>query len=345
MASPTMKYRHLGNTGLLVSTLSLGCMTFDDKFGLDKTYAIMTKAYGAGVNYFDNAEAYGLGKSEEVVGQAIQKGIQNGVWSREDLVVSTKLFVGTTANPSPNSLGLNRKHIIEGIKASLRRLQLDYVDVLFCHRPDSSTPIEETVRAMNFVIEQGWAFYWGTSEWKSGDIIEACDVADRLGLVRPVVEQPQYNIFERSRVEFDFVNLYKKYGLGLTTFSPLRHGLISGKHTTGFVQGTRLTVPWIQNMVPDLELKIAKAEKMKVIAEDLGCSLPQLAIAWCASNPIVSTVMLGATSVDQLDENLKAYAFVDKITPEVKARIDEIAQFVPQHPAYDNHYTSREKFL
>ncbi|KAF1317688.1 K+ channel protein, partial [Globisporangium splendens] len=337
-----MKHRYLGNTGLLVSTLSLGCMTFDDKFGLDKTYAIMTKAYEGGVNYFDNAEAYGLGKSEEVVGQAIQMGIEKGVWAREDLVISTKIFVGAKANPGPNDQGLSRKHVVEGTKASLKRLQLDYVDVIFCHRPDKHTPIEETVRAMNFVINQGWAFYWGTSEWKSADIIEACEIADRLGLIRPVVEQPQYNIFERSRVEFDFVNLYKKYGLGLTTFSPLRHGLISGKHTSGFVEGTRLTVPRIQNMIPDLELKIAKAEKMKVIAQELGCSLPQLAIAWCATNPNVSTVMLGATSVGQLDENLKAYAFIDKITPEVKARIDEIAQFVPKNPTYDHFYTIRE---
>ncbi|KAF1325992.1 Voltage-gated potassium channel subunit beta, partial [Globisporangium splendens] len=350
MATPApathgMKYRYLGNTGLLVSTLSLGVMTFGDKLKGDDAYNMVVKAYQSGVNFFDTAEFYGLGLCETILGEIIQKGIKNGVWQREDLVISTKIFVGTKLNPGPNDQGLSRKHIIEGIKASLKRLQLDYVDVIFCHRPESSTPIEETVRAMNFVIEQGWAFYWGTSEWKSGGIIEACEIAERLKLIRPVVEQPQYNIFERARVDFDFVNLYKKYKLGLTTFSPLRYGLISGKHGQGIVEGTRLTDPAAQRRIKDLDTKLVKTDSLKTVADDLGCTTAQLAIAWCASNKNVSTVMLGASNIQQLEENLKASAFIDKMTPEIKARIDVIAKYVPELPEYDQFYAVREKYL
>ena len=345
-AKHNMKYRYLGNSGLLVSTLSFGSwVTFDGNFGTDDAYDIMAKAYQSGVNFFDNAEWYALGKSETIAGEIIQRGIQNGVWTREDLVLSTKIFMGTKENAGPNDQGLGRKHIIEGTKASLKRMQLDYVDVVFCHRPESSTPIEETVRAMNFVIEQGWAFYWGTSEWKSGDIIEACEIADRLGLIRPIVEQPQYHILERSRVEFDYVNLYKKYKLGLTTWSPLASGILTGKYSQGIPEGSRLETAWIAAMIPDIEIRAKKADQIKTIADELGCSLSQLAIAWCASNRNVSTVMLGASSIHQLEENLKANEFIDKITPEVKTRIDEIAQFVPTLLENDAFSNLRAKHL
>ncbi|KAF1313166.1 K+ channel protein, partial [Globisporangium splendens] len=342
-----MKYRYLGNSDLLVSTLSFGSwVTFDGNFGADEAYAIMVKAFEGGVNFFDNAEGYAAGKSEEIMGQVVQKGIQNGVWTREDLVISTKILFGAKANLGPNDQGLSRKHIVEGTKASLKRLQMDYVDVIFCHRPEAATPIEETVLAMNFVINQGWAFYWGTSEWTSSDIIEACEIADRLGLIRPIVEQPQYHIFERSRVEFDYVNLYKKYKLGLTTWSPLAYGILTGKYSSGIPEkGTRLSNKFLASLQPNLDDRIAKTDKLKVIADELGCSLAQLAIAWCASNSNVSTVILGASSVHQLEENLKANAVIDKITPEIKARIDEIAQFVPAIPENDIFSMVRTKWL
>jgi voltage-dependent potassium channel beta subunit len=340
-----MKYRYLGNSGLLVSRLSLGGGTFDDKIGPDASYELMVKAFESGINFFDNAEAYGLGQCETNMGHAIKKGIENGAWTREDLVITTKIFFGSKAVTGPNDQGLNRKHIVEGIKASLKRLQLDYVDVLLCHRPDATTPIEETVRAMNFVINQGWALYWGTSSWKSGDILEACEIADRLGLIRPVTEQPEYNIFERSHVEFDYVNLYKKYKLGLTTWSPLANGILTGKYSQGIPENSRLAMDWLRDLVPDWEARAAKADQLKPIAEDLGYSLGQLAIAWAASNPNVSTVMLGASNTRQLEENLRANAIIDKITPEIKARIDDIVQFVPRVPENDAFATTRDRHL
>uniref|UniRef100_K3X6F4 NADP-dependent oxidoreductase domain-containing protein n=1 Tax=Globisporangium ultimum (strain ATCC 200006 / CBS 805.95 / DAOM BR144) TaxID=431595 RepID=K3X6F4_GLOUD len=342
-----MKYRYLGNSGLLVSTLSLGGFTFDDKIGPDASYELMVKAFESGINFFDNAEMYGLGQCEVNMGRAIKRGIENGVWTREDLVITTKIFFGSKAVTGPNDQGLNRKHIVEGIKASLKRLQLDYVDVLLCHRPDATTPIEETVRAMNFVINQGWALYWGTSSWKSGDILEACEIADRLGLIRPVTEQPEYNIFERSHVEFDYVNLYKKYKLGLTTWSPLASGILTGKYSQGIPENSRFSMALTQKFLPNWKEDAAKADELKPIAEEIGCSLSQLAIAWCASNPNVSTVMLGASSMRQLEENLRANAFIDTITPEIKARIDDIVQFVPTLPVKDEFASmhSRDRHL
>ncbi|KAF1325935.1 K+ channel protein, partial [Globisporangium splendens] len=276
-AKHDMKYRYLGNSGLLVSTLSFGCMTFTDKTSVGEAYDILVKAYEGGVNYFDNAEGYTAGVAETLMGQAFKRGIEDGVWSREDLVVSTKIFLGTKTGP--NDQGLGRKHIIEGTKASLKRAQLDYFDVVFCHRPEKATPIEETVRAMNYLIQKGWAFYWGTSEWSSHDIIEACEIADRLGLIRPIVEQPQYHIFERSRVEFEYVNLYKKYKFGLTTWSPLAFGILTGKYSKGIPEGARLEIAWAAAVMPDINARVAKTDKLKIIADELGCSLAQLAIA------------------------------------------------------------------
>ncbi|KAG7379089.1 Voltage-gated potassium channel subunit beta-2 [Phytophthora pseudosyringae] len=350
-ATPTkMTYRFLGNSGLLVSKLALGMWMFlDEKKTADAWYEMMQIAFKSGVNFYDNAEAYGgNGQSEEVMGEAIQKGIADGVWTREDLVVTTKIFVGTNAfqETNPNGQGLSRKHLIEGTKASLRRMQLDYVDVIFCHRPELYTPIEETVRAMNFIIEQGWAFYWGTSEWNVSDIVEACEIADRLGLIRPIVEQPQYSLMERSKVEVELVPLYKKYKLGLTTWAPLANGILTGKYSGGVKEGTRFSADFFKNIFGGtFDEGVAKADKLKVIADDLGCSLAQLSTAWCVSNEKVSTVLVGASRPSQLEENLKAIEFVEKLTPEVKARMDEIAPFTPQLPKLDTMATIRGRWL
>ncbi|GMF12292.1 unnamed protein product [Phytophthora lilii] len=326
MTETTMTYRFLGNTGLLVSKLSLGSWMFYDttepRYTADNWYKMVKTAFAHGINLFDNAENYAYGRSEEIMGSAIKRGIEDGIWSREDLVVTTKIFVGSKGfmEGGPNDQGLSRKHIVEGIKASLKRLQLDNVDVVFCHRADAFTPIEETVRAMNFVIEQGWAHYWGTSEWLASDIQEACEIADRLGLIRPVAEQPQYSVFDRNKVDFEFVDLYKKYKLGLT----------------------HVVTPVFRCAVWQ---RVKIADNIKPIAAELGCSLPQLAIAWCASNEHVSTVLVGASRPEQLEENLKALSFIDKITPEVKAKIDGVVNFVPTVPVADVLVTLRGRFL
>ena len=332
MAVPehNMKYRYLGNSGLLVSRLSFGSwVTFNKQLDFEKAYSIMEHAYKQGINFFDNAETYANGESETIMGKVVKAGVERKLWSREDLVISTKLFFGYKGGP--NDMGNSRKHLVEGMKASLKRFDLDYVDLVFCHRPDPMTPMEETVRAMNFLIDQGWAFYWGTSEWRAQDIIEACEIADRLGLIRPIFEQPQYNILERSRVEFNFDILYKKYNYGLTTWSPLASGILTGKYSKGIPEGSRLSISTYKSMLSNgLEEKIAKVDKLVEVAKELGCSLAQLSIAWVAANPHVSTVILGATSIEQLDENLKAMEFVDKITPEIREKIDAIADFRPK---------------
>eukprot|EP00644_Phytophthora_capsici_P014184 jgi/Phyca11/99462/e_gw1.3.326.1 len=339
-----MTYRFLGNSGLLVSKISLGAwMTWDDRCSDEGWYDIMTRAFKSGVNYYDNAECYIGGKSEEIVGRAILKGIQEKVWAREDLVISTKIHVGTKTGP--NDQGLSRKHIVEGLKASLKRLQLEYVDVVFCHRPDDFTPIEETVRAMNYVINQGWAFYWGTSQWMPADIAEACEIADRLGLIRPVVEQPKYNIFDRPRVEYGFLDLFKKYKLGLTTYSPLGYGVLSGKYTKDIPKGSRFTLDLYNNMVPDFRDRVVKTFELQKIADELGCSLAQMSIAWCVSNPNASTVMLGARTTKQLEENLEAIYFVEKITPEIKSRIDAAVDYKVQIPEKEALASVRARHL
>ncbi|OWY97628.1 Voltage-gated potassium channel subunit [Phytophthora megakarya] len=314
----------LGKSGLIVSRLSLGSwMSANDDYTPERWYDMMKLAFKHGVNFFDNAEAYGSGQAERNMGAAIKMGIADGIWSREDLVVTTKIFFGSKGwfEGNPNDQGLSRKHIIEGTKASLKRLELDYVDVIFCHRSEPYTPIEETVRAMNFVIEQGWALYWGTSNWSATDIIEACEIADRLGLIRPIVEQPEYNLLERSKVDFEFSVLYEKYGLGLTTWSPLAWGILTGKYSAGAPDGSRLDST-LKNSVPDFDERVAKADNLKPIAEELGCSMAQLAIAWCLSNDKVSTVMIGASSPEQLEQNLKALKVVAKLDPDTKAKID-----------------------
>uniref|UniRef100_K3WQ37 NADP-dependent oxidoreductase domain-containing protein n=1 Tax=Globisporangium ultimum (strain ATCC 200006 / CBS 805.95 / DAOM BR144) TaxID=431595 RepID=K3WQ37_GLOUD len=327
-----MKYRFLGNSGLLVSALSFGSwVTFDHQLDFEKAYSILEHAYKKGINFFDNAEIYADGQSEIIMGKAIKTGIERGVWTREDLVISTKIFFGTEGKTGPNDQGLSRKHIIEGTKAALKRFDQEYVDLIFCHRPDPRTPIEETVRAMNYVIDQGWAFYWGTSEWNAHDVIEACQIADRLGLARPVFDQPQYHILERSRVDYDFVNLYRKYNYGLTTWSPLASGVLTGKYNNGIPEGSRLSLPQYKAMLSNgLEEKVEKVKQLEPIAKEIGATLAQFSIAWVAANKNVSTVILGATSIEQLDENLKAMEFIDKITPEIREKVDAIVQYKPR---------------
>ena len=329
-----MKYRYLGDSGLLVSKFSFGSwMMLDLLPDLDKAYEILVHAYKHGINFFDNAEVYANGHAETLMGKAIARGVAEGVWTREDLVVSTKIFFsakGFGNDAGPNERGLSRKHIVEGTKASLKRFDLDYVDLIFCHRPDPYTPIEETVRAMNFVIQQGWAFYWGTSEWNAHDIMQACEIADRLGLARPVYEQAEYHVFERSRVDYDYVNLYKKYKYGLTTWSPLSSGILTGKYSNGIPEGSRMSSPANRAFIANFDEKVAKTKQLEPIAKEIGATMTEFALAWVAANENVSTVILGATSVKQLDENLKALAFVDKITPEIRAKVDAVVQFQPK---------------
>ncbi|KAG6616502.1 putative voltage-gated potassium channel subunit beta [Phytophthora cinnamomi] len=353
-----MPYAFLGNSGLLVSKLSLGSwMDYDERFTPEAWYDMMKLAFEHGVNFFDNAEIYGRGQAERNMGAAINKGIAEGTWSREDLVVTTKIFYGSKGFPEgpfgkgpetgvpPNEQGLSRKHIVEGTKAALKRLQLDYVDVLFCHRADAFTPIEETVRAMNFVIDQGWAFYWGTSSWSAAQIMEACEIADRLGLARPIAEQPEYNLMQRNKVEFEYVDLFKKYKLGLTTWSPLAFGTLTGKYSSGGKDGSRLGNPVWSAVVPDFDERVAKAEKLKPIADELAVPMALLAIAWCVSNQNVSTVLLGAKTPAQLEQNLKCLDVLPKITPEVKAKIDAVAPFVPHAPEKDWASLMRQRHL
>jgi voltage-dependent potassium channel beta subunit len=306
--SPTaMKYRFLGDSGLLVSWLSFGTwVNFDKSMDFEKAYTILERAYKYGINFFDNAECYAKGESEIIMGRVVKKGIERGVWKRSDLVISTKIFFGTA--DGPNDIGCSRKHLIEGTKASLRRLNMEYVDLIFCHRPDPFTPMEETVRGMNWIINQGWAFYWGTSEWNFSEIEKACEIADRLGLIRPVMDQSEYNFFQRSNVDYFYFRLYTKYKWGVTTFSPLACGVLTGKYSKGIPLGSRFSKPDYAVLKKDMEERVAKADKLAVIAQELGCTLAQMSIAWCLSNKNVSTVILGATNTDQLDENMKALA-------------------------------------
>jgi voltage-dependent potassium channel beta subunit len=334
-AQPRMPMQTLGRSGLVVSRLSFGSwVTFSFQVGVNDAYTLMKAAYARGVNFFDNAEAYARGRSEMIMGEAVARGIAEGVWTRSDLVITTKIFFGAVPEPgtaSVNAKGLSRKHVVEGALASLKRLQLDYVDVIYAHRPDPVTPIEETVRAFNHLIDRGLAFYWGTSEWSAAQIAEAAGVADRLGLIAPIAEQPEYNLFTRTRVEAEYEPLYHSRGLGLTTWSPLASGILTGKYSGMKVpEGSRLTIATYKAIAQEKfgrdAWQVAAADEVVAIARDVGCSAAQLAIAWALLNPHVSTVILGATSVAQLEENLDALRFVERITPEVRARLEAVGE-------------------
>ena len=317
-----MEYRHLGRAGIRVSELSFGSwVTFSNQVDVNAAVALLAAAHEAGVNFFDNAEVYAGGKSEEVMGAALK---QLG-WRRSSYLVSTKFFWGLNDGVNERNT-LNRKRLIEGIHGSLKRLQLEYVDLIFCHRPDRTTPIEETVWAMHNIIERGMAFYWGTSEWAASEIVSAIEVAERHHLHRPVMEQPIYNLFERQRFAKEYVRFYRDYGYGTTTFSPLASGLLSGKYSRGIPKDSRAALKgydWLHDAVTDKD-KLARVGALEPLAKELGCSLPQLAIAWCLKNPFVSTVITGASRVEQLRENMKAIEIAPKLTPEVLARIDQI---------------------
>jgi len=327
-----MEYRYLGKSGLQVSALSLGAwVTFGDQVDENVAYDCMKAAYEAGVNFFDNAEVYGRGNAEIVMGNVIKR----MGWHRADLVISTKIFWG---GRGVNRRGLSRKHIIEGTNAALARLQLDYVDLIFCHRPDLHTPIEETVWAMNYLLHQGKAFYWGTSEWSAAQIMEAYAVARREHLIPPLMEQPEYNMFTRQRVEQEYAPLYRSIGLGTTVWSPLAGGILTGKYAAGIPAGTRFSLPnyeWLRKELESQEgqLRIEKTRQLAPLAEELGCSLAQMALAWCLKNPNVSTVITGASRPNQVVENMKALDVVEKLTPEVMARIESVLQNKPEAEA------------
>ena len=324
-----MEYRFLGDSGLKVSALSFGAwVTFGPQMNEDKAAECMHAAWEAGANFFDNAEVYADGVAEQIMGAVLSK----SGWKRSDFVVSTKIF---WAGEGPNDRGLSRKHVIEGTDAALARLQLDYVDLIFCHRPDFHTPVEETVRAMNHVIDQGKALYWGTSEWPAERILEAYHVARRERLIPPQMEQPQYNLFHRDRVEREFAPLYERIGLGTTIWSPLASGLLTGKYNDGIPPGTRTTIEgyeWLRSRVAGekVEETIAKLRKIAPIAEELDCTMAQLAIAWCLANPNVSTVITGASRPEQVRENMKAMEVYERLTPDVLGWIEEIVDNKPE---------------
>ena len=321
-----MNYRRLGNAGLKVSELSLGAwVTYGGQVGEDVALKCMSAAYDAGVNFFDNAEAYARGNAEIVMGNVIKKlGLR-----RESIVVSSKVFWG---GEGPNDLGLSRKHIYEACRNSLKRLQLDYLDLFFCHRPDPNTPIEETVRAMDDLIHQGKILYWGTSEWSAADIMRAHALTREYGLAPPQMEQPQYNMLHRDRVEKEYLPLYREIGLGTTIWSPLASGVLTGKYNNGIPAGTRATLQgydWLRQYIITPQ-NIEKVKKLQPIAAGLGCTMAQLALAWCLKNPHVSTVITGASRPEQVVENMKSIEVAEKITSDVIEGIEKVLGNKPQ---------------
>lgn len=316
-----MEYRRLGDSGIKVSALSYGSwVTFKKQLDFRKAVECMNAAYEGGVNFFDNAEIYARGDSEILMGEAIGK----LGWRRSSYLVSTKLFWGLNESPNEKNT-LNRKYLLGAIGGSLKRLQLDYVDLLYCHRPDPETPIIETVWAMNDLINRGYALYWGTSEWSAAQIEEAFVVAEREHLRRPTMEQPQYNLLARERVEREYKDIFAKRKIGATTWSPLASGMLTGKYKSGIPAGSRLGLEgfeWLKEQVYTEEAKRAVLA-LEGIAKDCDSTLAPFSIAWCLKNPNVSSVILGATKIDQLRENLKALSVMPKLTPEIMARIDK----------------------
>ncbi len=317
-----MEYRKFGNTGIQISALSLGSwLTFGKQIDNSLAEELMIKAYDNGINFFDNAETYARGKSEEVMGNILY----NLKWSRSSFMVSSKVYFGYEEN-KPNQRGLSRKHIIEGCEAALKRLHVDYIDLFFCHRPDKNTPILETVQAMNSLIQQGKILYWGTSEWSAQEILQAHLEAERHHLIAPVMEQPQYNMLERKKMEDDYLHIFRYQGMGTTIWSPLASGILSGKYLNDNPEDTRLAMEgleWLRDRNLTEE-RLKKVKAIKAIADQLNISMPQLAIAWCLKNNHVSTVILGASKVKQLEENLEAVNILPLITSDVMMQIDEV---------------------
>lgn len=320
-----MKYRHLGKAGIKVSELSLGAwVTYGGQVGEEIARDCMIAAYEQGVNFFDNAEAYAGGKAEIVMGNVLKK----IGWKRESYLVSTKIFWG---GDGPNDTGLNYKHIVEGVNNSLKRLQLEYVDFLFAHRPDPETPIEETVRAMDLIIRHGKAFYWGTSEWSAAEIMKADSIARQYHLTPPSMEQPQYNMLVRERFEKEYAPLYKELGYGTTIWSPLASGILTGKYNDGIPNDSRMALKgygWLRKELTEEKVKTVRS--LKTVADDLGCTMAQMAIAWCLKNPHVSTVITGASRVEQVHQNMKALEIVPSLTKDIVDRIEEVLGNKPE---------------
>ena len=318
-----MEYRRLGKSGLKVSVFSFGSwVTFSNQLNEKAATELMEYAYDNGINFFDNAEIYANGNSEIIMGKILKK---TG-WSRDTYILSSKVFWG---GEKPTQIGLSRKHITDGCHAALKRLQVEYIDLFFCHRPDPETPIEETVRAMDVLIQQGKVLYWGTSEWEAEQITEAYEIAEKFNLTPPTMEQPEYNLFNRGKIEKDYLPLYKKYGLGTTIWSPLASGLLTGKYNHGIPSNSRAYVKgyeWLKEQFESEETiqKIGKVKELQPIAERLEISLTQLALGYCLKNPNVSTIILGASKKEQLKENLGTLSIMDKITDNTIKDINKV---------------------
>lgn len=327
-----MEYRRLGNSGLKVSVLSFGSwVTFKNQADVDEAVEMMKAAYDAGVNFFDNAEAYAHGDSERIMGEAFKK----LGWSRDAYVVSSKVRWGAVPNPKPTQFGLSRKHIYEACYQAMQRLQVDYLDLYFCHRPDPEVPMEEVVRTMTELIQQGKVFYWGTSEWSAQQIMEAHSVARQYHLIPPTMEQPQYHMFHRNRVEVEYGRLYDTIGLGTTIWSPLASGLLTGKYNDVIPEDSRLSLEgyeWLRKIFESEEWKgrLEKVRELTKIAAELNTSTAKLAIAWCVKNPHVSTVITGASRVSQVEENMKALDVVPQLTDDVIEKIEAILDNKPE---------------
>lgn len=325
-----MEYRRMGKSGLKLSALSFGSwVTFGSQIQDDTSERLMQMAYENGINFFDNAEAYASGKSEEVMGAILKK--MN--WNRSTFVVSSKVFWG---GDKPNQKGLMRKHVVEACHAALNRLQVEYLDLFYCHRPDEETPIAETVWTMHNLIQQGKILYWGTSEWNAQQITEAHLVAEKYNLIGPSVEQPQYNLLERRKLEKEYLPLFENYGMGTTIWSPLASGVLTGKYLNGIPKGSRMEIEslsWIKDKVWSPENQ-EKVKQLNSLAQELDVSLTNLSIAWCLKNPNVSSVILGATKTNQLEENLKSLDVLSLLTEEVMANIDGIMKNTPQLVKY-----------
>ncbi len=319
-----MEYRKMGNTGLKLSVLSYGSwVTFSKQVDDSASDRLMGLAYDNGINFFDNAEAYEGGRSEEMMGRVLK--MKN--WDRTSYCISSKAFFGLYGkNNKPNQNGLSRKHLTEACNAALSRMQTDYLDLFYCHRPDPETPMQEVVTTMNILLQQGKILYWGTSEWSAAEIMEAHKVADKLGLIGPAMEQPQYNMFEREKMESDYLPVFSGPGLGTTIWSPLASGLLTGKYNDGIPEGSRLALEnysWLKDRMLEQD-KIDRVKKLASVAAGMDTSLATLAIAWCIHNPNVTTAILGATKESQLTANLKALDVYQQLTPEIMKNIDDI---------------------
>lgn len=329
-----MEYRRLGKSGLQLSVLSFGSwVTFHGQVDDSLSDRLMGVAYDNGINFFDNAEIYALGESEKMMGRVLRK----KSWDRSSYTVSSKAYFGWRGeNNKPNQTGLSRKHLTEACHEALERLQLSYLDIFYCHRPDRNVPVEEVVWTMNILIQQGKILYWGTSEWAASEIMEAHMIAKQNNLIGPVVEQPEYNLFRREKVELEYARIYETVGLGNTIFSPLASGILTGKYNNGIPEGSRLGLQgyeWLKNRNL-LDANLARVAKLQTVSDKLGTSLATLSIAWVIKNPHVTSAILGATKEEQLTENLKALEIYPQLTPELMKEIDAIMGTAPNAPTH-----------